>query len=242
MSRIPRAPVFALREGTCTLSADLSHYLGRVLRLAPGARFVAFDPAARTEAEARIERHDEGGTVVSVGAIVASAIVAQHPRVLLQSLAKGDKLDTIVRDATELGATSIVLVEAERSVVRLEGKRRDDRRARLAKIAEEAARQSGRADPPTIEGPSPLAEAAARAPGRRFALAPRATLPLGPALLASVDGPLAFAVGPEGGFAEAEIDALVAAGFEAVTLGSFVLRTETVAAAVLGAVRVLEPR
>ena len=50
---------------------------------------------------------------------------------------------------------------------------------------------------------------------------------------------MAFAVGPEGGLTQAEVDEARVAGFAPVSLGRFVLRTETVAAAVLGAVRIL---
>jgi len=240
VSRALRAPVPGLVTGELRPSPATAHYLVRVLRLAPGASFVAFDPDARTEAEATLTVDAAGATVLTIGAVGPAAVVAKAPRVLLQGLAKGDKLDALVRDATELGATRVVLVDAARSVVKLEGKRRDERRARLTKIAEEAARQCGRADPPAIVGPLPLEDALSHAEGRRFALAPGASRPLGRELAGDVDGALTFAVGPEGGFTEGELAALEGGGFVRVSLGPFVLRTETVAACVLGAVRVLE--
>ena len=64
--------------------------------------------------------------------------------------------------------------------------------------------------------------------------------PLGPTLFAALAGttPLAFACGPEGGLEDREVEAARALGWAVSSLGPLALRTETVAAAVLGAVRV----
>ncbi len=225
-----------------TPSPETAHYLVRVLRLVAGDTFVAFDPEARTEATATLVDVAPAVTV-TVGVVKAAEVVARCARVLLQGLAKGDKVDAIVRDATELGATRVVLVETARSVVKLEGRKKDERRARLVKIAEEASRQCGRADPPEILGPIGLAEAVALVTeGRKYALAPGGTISFGRELRAAfaASEALAFAVGPEGGLTEEELVLLEANGFLRVSIGPFVLRTETVAASVLGAVRVLE--
>ena len=160
----------------------------------------------------------------------------------IQGLAKGDKMDSIVRDATELGATRVLPVVTAFSVVQLDGPRAAARMTRWARIAEEAARQCGRADPPVVEPPRSWAEAVAGAgAAARFCLHERAKDPLGPGLARALaaGSSLAFAAGPEGGLSEAEVAGAAAGGFEVVSLGPFVLRAETVATAVLGAVRVL---
>lgn len=243
MSRLPRAPLKGLRTGPIAPSHELLHYLTRVLRLESGASFLAFDPDARTEGRVSLVTLATGEIGLVVEHVQSAAVVATQELVLLQGLAKGDKTDAIVRDATELGATRVVLVETARSVVRLEGKRKDERRARLAKIAEEAARQCGRSDPPEVLGPMPLSEAVKQAAaGSRFVLAPGAERSLGRELLGQPEAnrrPISFAVGPEGGFAPEELVALESFGFTRVSIGKFVLRTETVAACVLGAIRVL---
>jgi 16S rRNA (uracil1498-N3)-methyltransferase len=224
------------------LEGELAHYLTRVLRLEPGATLEVFDPDTKLEGRASLSLGD-GLVTLHVEALGPARVVARRELCLLQGLPKGDKLDAIVRDATELGASRVLLVAAARSVVKLDPKRAEERRGRLLRIAEEAARQSGRGDVPTIEGPFVPREAASRAPeGARFVLAPGTPHGLGDALLAALghpDAPLTFAVGPEGGLAEDELRAFEDAGFVRVGLGPFVLRTETVAAAVLGAVRVL---
>ncbi len=224
------------------LRGDVASYVLRVRRLRPGDRFLAFDPETRSEADVELLEPDGLIAQVRVGPLRPPEVAATRELILLQGLPKGDKLDAIVRDATELGATRILAVSAARSVVRLEGGRAALRRARWQRIAEEAARQSGRADPPLVLGPLSLAEATSSLPeGSRFAMDPGSALPLGDVLSVALSssGALIFAVGPEGGLAEGELASLEASGFARVSMGPFVLRTETVAAALLGGVQIL---
>ena len=159
----------------------------------------------------------------------------------VQAIAKGEKMDQIVRDATELGATRIVPVAAERSIVRLQESpgRADARRERWERIAVEAARQCGRGDVPQIDPLRPLVSLWATVVADiRIVLQPgERTLPLHDVLQsATAVTSLAFAVGPEGGLTTEEISVALETGWITAHLGPFVLRTETVAAAVLGAV------
>ena len=241
-----RSPIAALAQGTRTLSGDASHHLCRVLRLRQGDRFVAFDPALLVEADAVIAFASGSAVRVEIGATRPAEVVALAPLVLVYGLAKGEKVDAVVRDATELGATRIVIARTARAVAKAEGDRASTKLDRWRRISEQAARQCGRADPPAVEGVvdwKTALETAARdtAPGTRFCLWENATDPLGPKLaeLALRHASMAFAVGPEGGLTEAEVEEARVAGFAPVSLGRFILRTETVAAAVLGAVRIL---
>lgn len=237
-----RAPVPGLAPGERRLEGALAHYLVRVLRLRAGDTFVAFDPATAAEADATTAWADADAITVRFGALRPGAARAAREITWIQGLAKGDKCDGVARDATELGATRIVVATTRRSVVKLDAARAAERQARWARIAQEAARQSGRADAPRVEAPRGWSDAlalAADATGR-FVLWERATAPLGPALLAALagDGALAFACGPEGGLEDREVEEALAAGWTIASLGPFALRTETVAAAVLGAVRI----
>lgn len=239
-----RSPIAALAAGPRTLSGEASHHLCRVLRLRDGDRFVAFDPALLVEADAVIVEASGSAVRVEIGATRPADVVALVPLVLVYGLAKGDKVDSVVRDATELGATRIVIARTARAVAKVEGDKASAKLERWRRISEQAARQCGRADPPAIEGVldwKEALEAAAQDAGARFCLWENATDPLGPKLSAVVaaKGSLAFAVGPEGGLTEAEVEEARVAGFAPVSLGRFILRTETVAAAVLGAVRIL---
>lgn len=237
-----RAPVPGLSPGERRLEGALAHYLVRVLRLRAGDAFVAFDPASAAESDATTVWADADAITVRFGPLRPGAARAARDVTWIQGLAKGDKVDAVVRDATELGVTRFVVAATRRSVVKLDASRAAERQARWARIAQEAARQCGRSDTPRIDAPCAWRDALALASGAasRFVLWEHATDPLGPALLAALSGSgaLAFACGPEGGLEDREVDEARAAGWTIASLGPLALRTETVAAAVLGAVRV----
>jgi 16S rRNA (uracil1498-N3)-methyltransferase len=243
MTRRVRCPLEGLAAGERVLPDATSHYLTRVLRLAAGARLVLFEAARGLEADAEVLRVHDAIATVRISAPRPAELAAALPITWIHALSKGDKLDDVVRDATELGATRILVVESERSVVHLDVARATARRARWEKIAADAARQSGRGDPPPVLGPLPWddALAAVDADAARFCLHTKDAPPLAPALLAALAErrPLAFAAGPEGGLTDDEVLRAEQRGFARASLGPFVLRTETVAAAVLGACRVL---
>jgi 16S rRNA (uracil1498-N3)-methyltransferase len=211
--------------------------------LKEGDRFDAFDPERGVEAEVEVLSIPRGSAPVArVGEVRAASVLAGRRVTLVQALSKGEKMDAIVRDATELGATRVAPVIAERSVVRP-----DDAAARAdryRRIAVQAARQCGRGDAPRIDVPAPLAEVIADLARRSdiagVTLDPGARSPLRERLLGLSPGAeVVFVVGPEGGLTEGELDLCERAGFARVSLGPFTLRTETVCAAVLGALLVL---
>jgi 16S rRNA (uracil1498-N3)-methyltransferase len=237
-----RVPIAHLTAGEHRLDGPTAHYVGRVLRLRAGDVFVAFDPASGREADALTERVADEGVVIQIGALRDAHAPATRDVVWIQALAKADKCDAVVRDATELGATRIVVASTKRSVVRLDESRSNARTSRWTRIAREATRQCGRSEAPHVEdlAPWPDALASVDATHTRFCLWERATQPLGPPLLQalSAGAPLAFACGPEGGLDDDEVDTARRGGWHIVSLGRRILRTETVAAAVLGAVTV----
>jgi 16S rRNA (uracil1498-N3)-methyltransferase len=237
-----RAPLAGLAPGERVLDPASAHYLTRVLRLREGDGFVAFDPAAGGEADAQIVSASAERVVVRAGEL-RGARDADAEITWIHGMAKGDKLDAIVRDATELGATRFVAAVTARAIVKLGEERALARRARWEKIAHEAARQSGRSDAPKVEGPLGWEDALASvAPSAaRFVLWEEAHEALGSALgnALAAGSSLAFAAGPEGGLTDEEARVAAANGWQLVSLGPRILRTETVAAAVLGAVRVM---
>ena len=234
MSRAPlRVPAEDLAPGERTLPVEAAQYVARVHRRGPGDRLVLFDPDRAIEADAEIVDAGKRSVVVRVLA------TREAPRplrsiALIQGVGKGDKMDAIVRDATELGATSIAPALCERSVSRPDA----SRAARWRRIAVEAARQCGRGEAPVVAAPAPFEDAIRGADGAlRICLDPRADGALGAALSGlSASGAVALVVGPEGGLSPAEMDAAEALGFLRVRFGPWVLRTETVCAAVLGAI------
>ena len=237
-----RAPVLDLGPGERTLGGAVGHYLVRVLRLRAGDTFVAFDPATGTEADAVVVGADADSIVVRFGDCRSPTAGPERKITFVQGLAKGDKCDAIVRDATELGATRLIVAVTKRSVVRLDEGRALARQTRWARIVEDAARQCGRARPPIVDRPMTWEDAldGVGTKAARFCLYEGATQALGPRLFEALAGTadLAFACGPEGGLETGEVEAALARGWIVCSLGPLVLRTETVAAAVLGAVRI----
>lgn len=204
------------------LGPEARRYLADVLRLAPGAALEVFDGrGGRYPAEI-----GPGFEWVALGAREAAPPAAVE-LALVVALAKGEKMDLVVQKATELGVARVLPFEAERSVVRLEAGKGEERAARWRRIAAEAARQCGRADVPEVSPPSPLARGlAVLAPGTRaFVFHPGGGRLEGGGAPASV----AAVVGPEGGLTDAEVRACEEAGAVRAALGPRVLRAETAA-------------
>lgn len=247
MSKPLRIPFDDLATGVYPLPAPLARYVSRVHRLRAGARLVLFDPAASTEADAELVEGPAPDVWCRVEVPRPSGYRALPIR-LIQGLGKADKPDEVIRAATALGAARITLVHTVRSVARPLGERAAGRLERWRRIAIEAARQSGRGDIPTLEGPLELAVAlpSANAPWRIVLAAdapplferlaawpPSAALEHGAASERSAA--LELLVGPEGGLDDAEQLAAAAAGFLPASLGATTLRTELAGVAALGA-------
>lgn len=223
-----------VHEGRVALPADAAHRFFRVLRLEPGTVVEVFDGAGRV-ARGKLE---PPGSLVEIE--IEQASDRLPPLVVAQAVTKTDKLELVVQKGTELGASRFVLVDCARSQVHL-GDRAEKRRDRLARVAEDAARQCGRVSVPTIEGPIDvrrLCEQVRAFPGVAVVGLVTAQAPLSEALAAApartAQGVLVV-VGPEGGLEEREARALEEAGAVPVRLGVHVLRTETAALVALAA-------
>ncbi len=236
-----RVPLALGEIGLLTLPDDAATYVTRVHRLGVGDRFLAFDPGQAIEADAEIVALSRKGATARIDATRPASRRPTRRVTLLQGSCKGDKMDAIVRDATELGATTIVPVITERSIARPDAARAD----RWRRIAVEAARQCGRGDVPRVEEPVALAALLARSRAPEviaICLDPRAERALGAALAGlAAETEIAFLVGPEGGLSDEEIALAERAGYVPARLGTLVLRTETVCAAVLGGLLLIAP-
>ncbi|MFH8249953.1 16S rRNA (uracil(1498)-N(3))-methyltransferase [Microbacterium sp. B2969] len=157
--------------------------------------------------------------------------------VLVQALAKGDRDELAVQAATELGVDEIVPWQSARSVSRWDAKA-EKGRARWATIAREAAKQAHRAWLPEVGLLASTKELERRAAASRVVvLEPTADARLtGLALDPADTSDIVLVVGPEGGFAGEELDALEAAGATLVRLGDTVLRTSTAGPAAIAVV------
>lgn len=158
---------------------------------------------------------------------------------LFQGVAKGDKIDSVVRKCVELGAVKIVPVVMKRSVVSV--KDPEKKRERWQKIAYEAAKQCGRAVIPEVRLPVNFADAADLAQNgfdlKIAAYEEEKQTSLKEVLKENRGAKnICIWIGPEGGFDADEISVLKAGGFFAVTLGPRILRTETAPVAAVSVV------
>ena len=200
------------------------HHLARVLRLRTGETVTAADGSG-TWRPYRIT--SAAGTVVSLAAAgPVGREPALTPRLAVAfALTKGDKPDLVVQKLTELGVDRIVPVLAERSVSRPARDRAGAQTERWRRIAREAARQCRRATLPVVEDLRPLAALSGHP---SLVVAERGGVPAS-TLGSPPDGEILVVVGPEGGLAEAEVDALKP--WARLDLGPHILRAETAALA-----------
>jgi len=221
--------VDSLEGDEAIVTGERLHHLARVLRLGPGAEVEVFDGRGGCRL-GRILEVDESRARIALGARrEAPPAVAVT---LGQALVKADKLEWVIQKATEVGAARIAPLELARSVVRLESAKVPDRLRRWRRIAEEAARQSGRADVPEVEAPTGLEAFLDAASGRGEAVAllwegKREGQRLGDWVDRNLDRPLSILVGPEGGLSEAEVALARERGAAIVGLGPRILRSET---------------
>lgn len=157
---------------------------------------------------------------------------------LFQGLPKGDKMELIIQKAVELGACQVVPVAASRCVVKLDGKKAAAKIMRWQGIAQAAAKQSRRAIVPEVTEALSFDQAVRKASEMDVKLIPyelAEDMSRTRKLMEGIEPGQSVAVfiGPEGGFAETEIELALSKGLEPITLGKRILRTETAGLAVL---------
>jgi 16S rRNA (uracil1498-N3)-methyltransferase len=241
----------ALAEGAeIELDSDHAHQVRDVLRLAAGDALTLLDGVGG-EWPATLSRVGRAGVVVRVGARQAGAAEPRAQVVLYQGMLKGAKFEVVLQKGTELGLAAFVPLLCEHGVAGGD-ELGAAKRLRWRRILVEATEQCGRARVPELAEPCALARAlVGLAPGTlavilcpdepgtslRAALLDRRAGSEG----ASRAGPeVALFVGPEGGFAHAEVALARQAGAVSVTLGPRILRAET--AAIVAAALALEAR
>lgn len=230
----------ALDQEAFAFAPPQAHHIARVLRLRPGARVTVFDGRREAEAELTVVG-DAGVAARRVGPPRASDRPVEI--VLIQGVARGPRMDLVVRMGTEIGLAAFYPALTARSVADPGAARVD----RWRRIAQEAARQCGRGDLPEVFAPAPLGEVlAALGPVDLFVVPwEEEARPIGEVIASRPFLTAAVLVGPEGGLTASEVAAARAAGGEPVSLGALTLRTETaglVAAAMLLYERLLRPR
>ncbi|MEI6559724.1 MAG: 16S rRNA (uracil(1498)-N(3))-methyltransferase [Rhodospirillaceae bacterium] len=211
------------------LESGQGHYLRHVLRLAPGAAVALFN-ARDGEWRAVIDGFAKDRCRLVVDSRRRAPEAPGAGLWLVFAPLKRARLETLIEKATELGVTRLVPVVTRHTDigrVNLE---------RLGAIAREAAEQCERLTVPELLPPTPFFQLLSHWPGLPLLVCAEAgpVRPLAAAVAALPPGPAAVLIGPEGGFANSELDELGRRPFVVqVGLGPRVLRAETAALAAL---------
>jgi len=227
----------ALEPGSeIVVDGKAAHYLGRVLRLSLGEVIVLFNGDGH-DYVAELLRFGKGEVALAVTSRLPGARESAMKITIAQAISRGERMDQTLQKCTELGAARFQPLLSERVEVKLQGGKLVNRVEHWQGVVISACEQCGRAVIPEVSAPMALYEwLAANGEGQRLLLAPGAARPLA---RVSFPGPVAIAVGPEGGFSETEQEQMAVNGVEAVSLGPRVLRTETAAPAAVAVIQAL---
>jgi len=215
-----------------TLTAEVAHHL-RVRRIQAGESFPVFD------GKGQVARAELLSLTAKTGQVQLSNIHADTHRettyaiTLAQGLAGGDKMDWIVEKAVETGAQIIAPMQCERSVLKLtrssDQERAQKRLAHWEGIVQAACEQCDRTVFASIE-PIQTFDAYLKSnpkPALKLLLSPDATKSMYSVLMENAPQDIVLMIGPEGGHSPEEESQAQAAGYQLVSLGERVLRTET---------------
>jgi 16S rRNA (uracil1498-N3)-methyltransferase len=210
-----------LAPGPATIEGPEAHHLAAVRRLRPGDAVCLFNGDGR-EYPAEVREVGKRAVVLEVRAVEAPRRELPFRLEVAAPLPKGDRAAFLIEKLTELGVTAYTPLQTVRSVVHP----RDAKLDRLQRHVIEASKQCGRNVLMPVRPPTDWEDYCRRSdlPRLRLLAHPGAA---GWSWTAGQD--CAVAVGPEGGFTEAEAEAARAAGWELVGLGPRVLRVETAA-------------
>jgi len=213
-----------LNEGEQTLTGDVAHYIGRVLRLGPGAKVQIFNGSGQ-EWPGEVMAAGKREVLIKLQAAIAGLPESPLQTHLGQAMSRGERMDWAIQKAVELGVNQITPLFTERCEVKLQGERADKRQAHWQQVAVSACEQCGRSVVPVINPPTSLHDwLPALTSDLKLVLHHRTDQDLDQL---PKPGSLALLIGPEGGLSADEIHLAETSGFVAARFGPRVLRTET---------------
>lgn len=214
------------------LGRDAARHLVTVLRLQVGHPLTLFNGEG---GEFAAEIVAAGSKSVTVQVLAHDAVERESPLLtrLGIGLSRGDRFDWVLQKATELGVTEIVPLHTERTEVKLKGDREDKKLRHWEQVIVSACEQSGRTRVPQLHSPQLLDEWLSVSADIKLLLHHRSDTTLS-SLRQRQPASAALLIGPEGGLSEQEIVRGTTAGFQSLTLGPRVFRTETAPVVALG--------
>ncbi len=224
-----------IENEAAVIGEDVKH-ISNVLRLATGDKIILCDGEGKDYLVSirSVEKKQIRTKIISEE---ESSGEIEIEIVIYQGIPKAAKMELIIQKCTELGASKIVPVLTERTVVKFDSKKEEIKKIeRWQKIAEEAAKQSGRGKIPVIHKPMSFENALADASSKELVLLPyelEKRKVIKQVLKREKPVSIGIFIGPEGGFDTKEIQLALKTKADIITLGDRILRTETVAFTVL---------
>lgn len=227
-----------LREGeSITLPKPTSHHLCTVLRLQTEDTITLFDGDGNNY-PARLTSTGKTATA-EILAVELNDVESPLKLELLQGISRGDRMDTTLQKAVELGITTIHPLLTDKSAVRLSGDRLKKKMQHWRGIIISACEQSGRSVVPDLFEPQTLSDwislnhpqDSTSPKGSHWLLVPGAAGAVGD--ITNPTEPCRILIGPESGLSDKEIECCISAGFEPLSLGRRILRTETAGPAII---------
>lgn len=229
---------FELQPGESYQIPDVkARHIVQVLRLAVGEEFILFNGDGKEYSAKLVEATKKNArvTILSVETVNRESNLQVH---LIQGLSKGDRMDATIQKCVELGVNLIYPVSTCRSNVKINENRMEKKHAHWRGVITAACEQSGRNVIPELKMAKQFEEVVSE-----YAASPALKLILHPAAgktlfqLKEIPENLVLLVGPEGGFSEKEVEFAEKSGFQHLSLGVRVLRTETAAMAVVAGIQ-----
>lgn len=207
------------------ITGSAHHHMMHVLRLDEGQEVVIFNGMGNVFT-ATIERLEKKSAQVALLKALPATPESPLSLHLAQGICKGDRMDTVIQKATELGVTSITPIYSQRVHVKISDDRAEKKYEHWKNVMIAACEQSHRDYLPVLHPPMKLDAWIAQVnTEKRFILSPYASRGF---LESDAQGSVSLLIGPEGGLTEEEVTlAQECGGFQSVLLGPRVLRTET---------------
>lgn len=233
------APNSAFDEGRVTITGEDAFHIARSLRMAVGDEITVCDMAKR-EHLCKLSRIRDEECLADIISSRDGATESPVEISLFMAYPKGDKLETVIQKAVELGATNVIPFESSRCIKRPSADKAEKQNARFSRIAEEAAKQCGRAALPKVFLPISYKEALSRAMQSElpiFCYEGDGTKSFKKVLNENKNAKsISLVIGSEGGFSRDEAEAAKEAGLIPVNLGPRILRCETAPSYALSAI------
>lgn len=215
---------------------DKAHYMRNVLRLKPGRQLRIFNHLQQ-EFLAIITEVNKKSIQLNLAEKITTITPSKLSITLVQGLSKGERMDYTIQKATELGINTIIPITSEYCEVKLKGERLEKKLNHWKNISISACEQSYRTDIPQILSPNTIQEYC-KTQHKGILLEPEETQTIGQISELEWQN-FDIVIGPEGGWSQNDLALLKSTGLSGIQFGQRILRTETMAPAVLAAIHSL---